>query len=318
MMIITRTLRSAFVKSQINLLTQSRLLRHNQYVAVGRLARMLSSYHFTKNIEFLTHDNHIISSKSVVQNVNATKNRPLLIILSWLMSKRQHVLKFVNLYMEQGFDVVVVSLTPWQLLWPTKGSQLVAIDLLSFLEQNESYEQILLHGFSIGGYMWGEVLDLLQRDKDRYNNIADKIIGQVWDSIADIGQVSIGMSRAVFPRNKVLQSVLYKYIEYHMKTFHNQSTQYYIRSSQVFHTSPIRVPALFFISKADPVGTETSILNLRDNWETLGIKTYVKIFEKSPHVAHFYLYPKEYVAELYAFLQKLNLIQSEEKIKARL
>lgn len=87
------------------------------------------------------------------------------------------------------------------------------MDLLSFLEQNENYEQILLHGFSIGGYMWGEVLDLLQRDKERYSDISDKIIGQVWDSIADIGQVSIGMSHAVFPNNKVLQTMLYKYIE---------------------------------------------------------------------------------------------------------
>lgn len=47
------------------------------------------------------------------------------------------------------------------------------------------------------------------------------------------------------------------------------------------------------------------------------LQTYVKIFEESPHVAHFYKYPKEYVAELYAFLQKLNLIQNEEKIRAR-
>lgn len=47
-------------------------------------------------------------------------------------------------------------------------------------------------------------------------------------------------------------------------------------------------------------------------------QTYVKIFDESPHVAHFYTYPKEYVAVLYEFLQKLNLIQNEEKIRARL
>lgn len=128
-----------------------------------------------------------------------------------------------------------------------------------------------------------------------------------------------------------------------MKTFHLQATQYYIRSSQVFHSSSIRVPALLFISKTDPVGTVPSNLSLRDTWESTGIKvrfvcvvrvcwlmritgetymfilqTYVKIFEESPHVAHFYKYPKEYVAELYAFLQKLNLIQNEAKIRSRL
>ena len=315
---IVRALRSVFAGRQINLHAQSQLLKYNQYSGIGQLTRMLSSHHVSKNIEFLTQDNHVTSPKNVVQNINVANNRPLLVILTWLLSKRHHVMKFVNLYMEQGFDVAVVSLTPWQLLWPAKGSRLVAADLLTFLKQNESYQQILLHGFSVGGYMWGEALDLMESDKEKYSGIADRIVGQVWDSIADVMQIPIGFPRAVFPKNIMLQSMLGKYLEYHMKTFHLQATQYYIRSSQVFHSSSIRVPALLFISKTDPVGTVPSNLSLRDTWESTGIKTYVKIFEESPHVAHFYKYPKEYVAELYAFLQKLNLIQNEAKIRSRL
>lgn len=57
-----------------------------------------------------------------------------------------------------------------------------------------------------------------------------------------------------------------------MKAFHRQATHYYIRSSQIFHTASVRVPALLFVSKTDPVGTVTSNLNLRDNWESLGMK----------------------------------------------
>lgn len=58
-----------------------------------------------------------------------------------------------------------------------------------------------------------------------------------------------------------------------MKTFHQQATQYYIRSSQIFHSaSVLRVPALLFVSKTDPVGTVASNLSLRDTWESLGIK----------------------------------------------
>ncbi|XP_020290387.1 uncharacterized protein LOC109857974 isoform X2 [Pseudomyrmex gracilis] len=288
-------------------------------MAVRQLARMLSVHHVTKNIEFLAQDTFAKSAqKQAIYNLNVANNRPLLVIFTWLLSKRQHVMKFVNLYMEQGFDVVVVSLTPWQLMWPTKGSRLVAGDLLNFLKQNENYEQILLHGFSVGAYMWGEALDLIHSDKEKYNNITDRIVGQVWDSIADVMQIPIGFPTAVFPKNLVLQSMLRKYVEYHMKTFHKQATQYYIRSSQVFHTGSVRVPALLFVSKTDPVGTVESNMSLRDTWNSLGIKTYVKIFDESPHVAHFYTYPKEYVAVLYEFLQKLNLIQNEEKIRARL
>jgi len=83
---------------------------------------MLSSHRFSKNIEFLTQDNHVLS-KNKAHNMNMVNDRPLLIILTWLLSKRQHVMKFVNLYMEQGFDVAIVSVTPWQILWPTKGSR---------------------------------------------------------------------------------------------------------------------------------------------------------------------------------------------------
>ncbi|GAB1861653.1 hypothetical protein CAJAP_02732 [Camponotus japonicus] len=315
---IISVLRSVFVGRQINMHAPSQLLKCNQYLGIGQLTRMLSSHHVSKNIEFITQDNRVVSSKNVIQNINVPNNRPLLVILTWLLSKRQHVMKFVNLYMEQGFDVAVVSLTPWQLMWPTKGSRLVAADLLTFLKQNESYQQILLHGFSVGGYMWGEALDLMESNKEKYSGIVDRIVGQVWDSIADVREITIGLPHAVFPKNVMLQSMFRKYMEYHMKTFYQQATQHYIRSSQVFHSARIRVPALLFVSRSDPIGTVSSNLTLHDEWESAGIKTYVKIFEESPHVAHFYTYPKEYIAELYAFLQKLNLIQNEEKIRSRL
>ncbi|XP_029166409.1 uncharacterized protein LOC114937157 [Nylanderia fulva] len=315
---IIKTLHKVFAGRQVNLYGQSQLLKSNQYLGIGQMARLLSSHYVSKNIEFLTQDNQVTSSKNIIQNVNAANDRPLLVVLTWLLSKRQHVMKFVNLYMEQGFDVAVVSLTPRQLLWPETGSRLVAADLLTFLKRNESYQQVLLHGFSVGGYMWGEVLDIMESNKEKYSGIADRIVGQVWDSIADVTEIPIGFPIAVFPKNKIMQKLVRSLLEYHMKINHEKATRHYIRSSQVFHSSSIRVPALLFVSKTDPVGTLSSNLSLRDNWESTGIKTYVKVFESSPHVAHFYKYPKEYVAELYTFLQKLNLIRNEEKIKARL
>lgn len=85
--------------------------------------------------------------------------------------------------------------------------------MLTFLKQNESYQQILLHGFSVGGYMWGEALDLMENNKEKYSGITDRIVGQVWDSIADVSQIPIGFPRAVFPKNMMLQSMLRKYLE---------------------------------------------------------------------------------------------------------
>jgi hypothetical protein len=64
-----------------------------------------------------------------------------------------------------------------------------------------------------------------------------------------------------------------------MKTFHQQSTQYYIRSSQLFHTTSLRVPALIFVSKSDPIGAISSNLTVQDTWESMGIKVSFLLFD---------------------------------------
>lgn len=53
--------------------------------------------------------------------------RPMVVMLPWLLAQNKHILKFATFYMEHGFDVLKVTLSPWQLLWPVKGSQ-VQID----------------------------------------------------------------------------------------------------------------------------------------------------------------------------------------------
>ncbi|XP_076236496.1 transmembrane protein 53-like lethal (2) k09913 [Calliopsis andreniformis] len=316
-MIIGRTL-STIAKRQLVSHVQPQLFVQKQNLILLLLAQKLSSHRVTKNIEHISRDNGIKCVDGRLKNFENSENRPLLVLLSWLLAKRKHVMKFVNLYTEQGFDVALVSITPWQLMWPLKGSKLVAADLLEFLLHHENFQQILLHGFSVGGYMWGEVLDLIQNNREKYAKVIDRIVGQIWDSATDVTELSIGTPRAVFPNNEMLQIMLQKYLEYHLKTFHKQSTQYYIRASQLFQTTLVHSPALFFISKTDPIGTMSNNLRVRDQWNSVGIKTYVKIFEASPHVAHFYKYPKEYVAELYVFLNELGLIQNEDKIRAHL
>ncbi|XP_012269924.2 uncharacterized protein LOC105694125 [Athalia rosae] len=309
---------SVLGRTQIHLQARGGLLqKKHDLLARVVTCNFISTHHVTKGIELTSQDDDLVTHGNKFQ-LNVPKDRPLLVILSWLLSKKRHIKKFIDFYMEQGFDVITVSISPWQLIWPAKGSRLVAADLLAFLEQNKNYQQILLHGFSVGGYMWGEVLDMIHTDRKRYDPIIDRITGQIWDSAADVSEISIGTPLAVFPNNAMLQAALKKYLEYHMATFHKQATQYYIRSSQLFHTNLVRSPALFIISKTDPVGALKCNQRVRDSWDSLGVETYMKIFEKSPHVGHFYKHPKEYVTELYTFLDKIGLIRNEEKIRARM
>lgn len=54
-------------------------------------------------------------------------DKPLVVIFSWLQAKQKHLSKYAQLYMDQDFDVLVAQITPWQLLWPVKGSQVMSI-----------------------------------------------------------------------------------------------------------------------------------------------------------------------------------------------
>ncbi|KAH0550394.1 transmembrane protein 53-B [Cotesia glomerata] len=319
-MFFMRTVIFSAVKSRWAAFRQSPLAGKKHNLLFGFVAcRLVSTHHISKNIEVICHDDKPPTiEKPFSLQLEKTIDRPLLVILSWLFSKRKHVMKFANLYLEQGFDVVTVSVTPFQLMWPAKGTRLVAKDLLTFLDRNTSYQQIMLHGFSIGGYMWGELLDHVHEDREKYNHVIDRIVGQVWDSAADITELTMGTAKAVFPNNEMMQNIARKYLEYHLKTFHEQATRYYIRSSQLFHLNLVHTPALFLLSNADPVGAVDSNMRVRDSWDSLGTPTYVKIFEKSPHVGHFLKYPKEYVNEIYTFLDKLKMIKNEEKIRARI
>lgn len=83
---------------------------------------------------------------------------------------------------------------------------------MKFLENNAQKSTLFLHGFSVGGYFWGECMVHMARDTDRYNHIVNRICGQVWDSAADVTEIPVGVPKAVFPRNSTLEKALRGYM----------------------------------------------------------------------------------------------------------
>lgn len=65
-----------------------------------------------------------------------------------------------------------------------------------------------------------------------------------------------------------------------MKTFDKVATSHYIRSSQMFHTNLVRAPALFLLSKTDPIGAVTSNQRVRESWENMGIQVSFLVISK--------------------------------------
>lgn len=90
--------------------------------------------------------------------------------------------------------------------------QLVAADVVKFLEHNVSNNPLLLHGFSVGGYVWGECMVLMARDTERFKHVINCFNGQIWDSVVDISEIHIGVPKAMFPKNYTLQKAATNYM----------------------------------------------------------------------------------------------------------
>lgn len=166
--------------------------------------------------------------------------------------------------------------------------------------------------------MWGECLAQMDKDRKKYQHVIDRIVCQVWDSAADITEIPVGVPKALFPRNPRLNAALRNYMFYHMKTFHEAATQHYIRSSQMFHTNYVHAPALFILSKTDPVGAEASNRRVADSWISNGINVTWKCFDRSPHVGHFLKHREAYMESLFNHLRSINLVKHPELLRAKL
>ncbi|XP_017054315.1 uncharacterized protein LOC108096885 [Drosophila ficusphila] len=272
--------------------------------------RNLSSQDITKNMTLYTNNKtHVEVDPKTLAFKKPTGN-PLVLMMAWLMAKQKHLKKYAQIYTEMGFDVVVVHITPWQLLWPVKGTQVVAAETLRFLENNKSYEPIVMHGFSVGAYQLGEIMLQMSRDMDRYGSILDRFVCQVWDSAADITEIPVGVPKSIFPRNERMQTALRNYTLYHMKTFHNQATIHYMRSSQMFHSTLLKAPALFFVSENDPIGPPSSNHAVREDWERADIKVTFKCWEKSQHAAHLIKHREEYLQTLFHHLETCGVLEA--------
>lgn len=280
--------------------------------------QFLSTQEITKNLFLISEDNNRVVADPKSLRLKDQRDKPLVLVLAWLQAKHKHLKKYAELYTAQGFDVLIAEITPWQLLWPVKGSQVVASDILKFLHNNDSFSPMVVHGFSVGGYIWGEVMVHMAREMDKYKPTLDRICAQVWDSAADITEIPVGVPKALFPNNDTFQKALRSYMLYHMKTFHDAATVHYIRSSQIFHYTLLHAPALMYVSKTDPVGAERSNDSVRQDWESKGIPVTWKCWDRSPHVGHFRKHPEEYIQLLMGHLQSVNLLRNPEKLRAKL
>ena len=159
----------------------------------------------------------------------------------------------------------------------------------------------------------------MHKDFSKYQSVVDRVAGQIWDSTPDLPELPEGAPLALFPNNPRLRMMMKKYFHFHMKTFDEEATQHYMRASEFAHGNYINAPALFFVSKNDLIGSESSNRIVAEKWRSRGMQVTFKCFDNSPHVGHFLAHREEYLKILSDHLRSINLLSYEmNQVNAKL
>lgn len=198
--------------------------------------------------------------------LNTQRLRPLAVICAWLVPNPAHVKKYVDIYLELGFDAIIVKTEPLDAVLPARSRITInANEVIRFLQNNDGYTVIVGHTLSAGSYVWCSTLFELYRNKSKYEAVLSRLKAQVLDSIADITNISYGVSRSVFPHNMVLQKSLKWTLDAHVKW--SPSAPDYIERSHFFSNVLEPPSTLFFNSSNDPFETKSSNFNIYNAWK---------------------------------------------------
>lgn len=238
--------------------------------------------------------------------------RRLVVLMSWLEAKEKHIEKYRQFYLDRGFDVLNVKTSPMDLLLPNVGSKKISQDFVRFLVEKQ-YSDVVLHGFSVGGYMFGQVLlDIDKQNEQVRDRLLQSIRGLIFDSLVAFEGTCIGVANSV-TSNRYLAKLLENLLKLYLKLGHNIATKHYLMSSDKVWGGPLRCPSLFLLSKDDRISDYRIIQRLAKVWNDLGIETQMFQVDSAPHVQIFNKHHDAYVEKVESFLKHIKVNQDVQK-----
>lgn len=267
------------------------------------------------NTDVLTHKvNKSVLSKyltlhsPIIEKRTTNNKRPLVVLFPWLMAKQPIIEKYTRLYTDMGMDVLQVSITPLDLLMPVQRAQVCADEVLEFfLDRTDEFDKIITHGFSVGAYIFTEVLIKISGDLEKFGAIRSRFAGQIYDSPCELTGIREGVIRSL-SNSKAVQQQLLKALDWTLEARYDSATRHYVRTQQFYDVNYCGAPALFLYSRTDPISAAGCNTKTANSWQRQGFQVYSQIFDSSPHVGHYVKSKDTYIANVYAFLDSIGML----------
>ena len=132
----------------------------------------------------------------------------------------------VSVCVAKGFDVLHIKVKAGEILWPPRAHTVVS-QILDFLTSDPHHHQpLLIHGFSVGGYLYGETLIHILADDELTQSMSRRIRGQIFDSPVDFEGVPRGVGMALSNLRPV-QITIRSALDTYTALFHHKVTSYF-------------------------------------------------------------------------------------------
>jgi hypothetical protein len=234
-----------------------------------------------------------------------SSDRRLVVLLSWLEAKEKHIEKYRQFYLDRGFDVLNVKTSPLDLLLPNVGARKISEDFVRFMVEKQ-YSNVVVHGFSVGGYMFGRFLIEIDKfEAEMRDRLLKSIRGIVFDSLVPFEGIAPGVSRSI-TRHPLGAKCLEKLIELYLIVAKSIATRHYLEASDKVWGGPLRCPTLFLMSKDDNISDHRIVERLASVWSNLGIDCRKMLVDSSPHVQLFTKHHDSYVKQVDKFLEHIK------------
>lgn len=247
----------------------------------------------------------------------STAPTPALVLLfTWLNAKKSQAFKYVEMYLSRGFDVLHITSAVGQFLWPPL-SQKLAREFIEVLKGHcRHYEDLLVHGMSIGAYNYTTCLILADEDPVAKEVFLNRVRACVFDSLT-LGTLDNMMQGIVVGVTK--RAPLQRLMKGTMRTYlcatRRQTVDFYLKSVEFFRSRPAKVPTLVFASQDDPMCDYAHLKSLETHWkDKVKLPVTFQVWEKSPHCGHLRLHHDDYVRTLDDFLKSLKMISVQENV----
>lgn len=241
------------------------------------------------------------------QTVLPDGDRPLACVLGWVGVKERHLRKYTSLYTSRGIDVLALLSTPAHVAMPLARGRASAGRIAEALgSSGNEARPLLVHGFSVGAYMYGNLLIELGLRGGAGAAVAHRIRGLAFDSAVDYNGVPFGLSRAIAGAEGTL---LQRSVHAGLDLFLSPALpfrQHLVASSVAMHgtrlgefSSPLRVPSTFLYGPDDSVTDCQQLEAFCREWRAAGVEPVEEVvLPGSPHVSHLSAHPEAYDAAI--------------------